>query len=453
MKAYPSAPPWAVRSAVLAIAAIFLLLAGLYASRTPAWQVPDEPAHFNYAQTLADTATLPVLQTGDYDGGYLERLKAAHFPPELSIDSVRYEAWQPPAYYAYLAVFRRLAPDSALPHALVFLRFASLLLGACAITLAARATWALAPVPALAIAVPALLSVIPQHLAIAGGVTNDLATETLTTGALLLAFVEIRTGLALKTKVGPAPWRDGRAWAIGMLMGLALLTKITAYPAAGILLLGILIPAWGSVETGQWRDREKRALFVVAVALVLAGWWYIRGAVVYGLLDPLASARHDLVVTGQTLTGPVTPSVVEGFARTTFHSFWVQFGWMGVPADDRTYWFYGLLSALGVAGALLLALRLARPEGRPSRAIAICSALALLTLGVTATMMIGYNLRYLQPQGRYLYPALFPIALLLCAGYRALLPRGGFPFTVALAYPALVGAALYALFRILVPNL
>src|SRR5207248_666198 len=95
-------PPWPIRAGILGIITFYTLFAALYATRTPAWQVPDEPAHFNYVRALADSGAFPVLQTGDYDGPYLETLKARHFPPELSVEPVRYESYQPPLYYAFL---------------------------------------------------------------------------------------------------------------------------------------------------------------------------------------------------------------------------------------------------------------------------------------------------------------------------------------------------------------
>src|SRR5262245_2414668 len=81
------------------IAWLYLALAWLYALNTPPWQVPDEPAHYNYVRALAEHAALPVLQPGDYDQTYLEKIKREKFPPSLPIDSIRYEAHQPPSYY------------------------------------------------------------------------------------------------------------------------------------------------------------------------------------------------------------------------------------------------------------------------------------------------------------------------------------------------------------------
>ena len=48
-----------------AIILIYLILGLLYALYTPAWQAPDEPAHYNYVQYLAEQRRFPVLKPGD----------------------------------------------------------------------------------------------------------------------------------------------------------------------------------------------------------------------------------------------------------------------------------------------------------------------------------------------------------------------------------------------------
>lgn len=32
----------------------------LYATRTPVWQAPDEPAHYNYVRALVDYGAFPI---------------------------------------------------------------------------------------------------------------------------------------------------------------------------------------------------------------------------------------------------------------------------------------------------------------------------------------------------------------------------------------------------------
>ena len=82
-----------------AIVLAYLAIATLYALYTPRWQVPDEPAHYNYVRYIAETRSLPVLREGDYDQAYLDTIKAQRFPPDLSVDPIRYESYQPPLYY------------------------------------------------------------------------------------------------------------------------------------------------------------------------------------------------------------------------------------------------------------------------------------------------------------------------------------------------------------------
>ncbi|MSQ11017.1 MAG: hypothetical protein EXR52_08485, partial [Dehalococcoidia bacterium] len=45
---------------------VYVLLGCLYALRTPLWQNPDEPAHYNYVRQLSTGGGVPVLQAGDY---------------------------------------------------------------------------------------------------------------------------------------------------------------------------------------------------------------------------------------------------------------------------------------------------------------------------------------------------------------------------------------------------
>ena len=95
---------------------IYFIIGIQYAALTPAWQVPDEPAHYNFIKHIAQTGSLPELKKGDYDQNYLARLTGEKFPPDLSVDSVRYESWQPPLYYIlatpYLSHLQRRTPPA-----------------------------------------------------------------------------------------------------------------------------------------------------------------------------------------------------------------------------------------------------------------------------------------------------------------------------------------------------
>src|SRR5690606_29574647 len=104
----------------------YLIVGGLFAIRTPAWQAPDEPAHYNYVAQVASGGCCPLIEQGDWDSDYLETLKSARFAPDLldEIDSVQYEDHQPPLYYLLLSPVYNLTGGS-----LTALRLISVLIG------------------------------------------------------------------------------------------------------------------------------------------------------------------------------------------------------------------------------------------------------------------------------------------------------------------------------------
>ncbi|MCX7669360.1 MAG: hypothetical protein N2439_04745, partial [Anaerolineae bacterium] len=73
---------------LLLLLVLYLWLGVFFAVRTPAWQAPDEPAHYNYIRFVATTGGFPVLQMGDYPHAYLEEIKSRKFPAGLSIEPI-----------------------------------------------------------------------------------------------------------------------------------------------------------------------------------------------------------------------------------------------------------------------------------------------------------------------------------------------------------------------------
>jgi len=47
------------------IVAAYVSVGTLYAVYTPAWQVPDEPAHYNYVHELVSTGKFPIIEMGN----------------------------------------------------------------------------------------------------------------------------------------------------------------------------------------------------------------------------------------------------------------------------------------------------------------------------------------------------------------------------------------------------
>jgi 4-amino-4-deoxy-L-arabinose transferase-like glycosyltransferase len=430
-------------SIVLVIIAAYLVIGALYAVKTPAWQAPDEPAHYNYVRFVALERSLPVLQAGDYDQGYLERIKSERFPTSMPIDSIRYEFWQPPLYYILAAPVYVATGGS-----LVALRLFSVVLGALVILVAFLIVRRLAPrSPALALGTGALVAFVPQHVAMMAGAQNDSWAE------LMLALVVWQTVQVTNVKCQIS----NRKWmVVGVLVGLALLSKGTIYIAAPLVAVAIWLAYRSQPVPRKWTWLVRPCLLVFGPALALGSLWWIRNVVTYGWPDFLVSIRHAAVVSGQPTSAEWVAQygwgyLLQHFLTVTFQSFWGQFGWMGVPMPPR---YYAVLGALSLAAAAGWAWAVA------SRARSILADARVQFLGawviLTALVYIYYNTTFVQHQGRYLFPALAPIGVAFAVGLRQwtrLLPRTWRDAALAAPFVGLAALDLVALFRMIVPAL
>ena len=69
----------------IAILSAYCVAGILYATTTPPWQAPDEPAHYNYVKYLATHANFPELTAPCYDQTTLNQLTGQKFRANLSI--------------------------------------------------------------------------------------------------------------------------------------------------------------------------------------------------------------------------------------------------------------------------------------------------------------------------------------------------------------------------------
>ena len=170
-------------------------------------------------------------------------------------------------------------------------------------------------------------------------------------------------------------------------------------------------------------------------ALLLTLPWFLRNVSVYGSLDIWGLARHDAIVINQPRTTEWLARLgAAGLARefilTTFRSFWAQFGWMGILVDQRIYLILALLCAVVGMGLVLFATNYTNPStglrtGFTNLSSQKKMALGLLALSAFFTLLsyFWYNLKFVQHQGRYLFPALIPIGLAFALGLREVLAR------------------------------
>ncbi len=450
-----------------AVIIVFALIGTLYAMLTPPWQAPDEPAHFNYIEQLVKAQELPVLSAGDWDSPYLEQLKAEQFPPDADLSQIEYEDHQPPFYYLLASTVYRVFGGSLLP-----LRLLSVVFGM-GIVLAAYYTAArLFPAyRSIALAVATFVAFVPQHVAMLSSVNNDSLAELVIAVLMVVAVTYLGNPVnpSRKTQEMEALSLSSRphSAALGGLVGIAFLTKLTIYGPAVVIAGTAIILRW-RIENHPVRWLLKQIAWAGGLALLIGAFWWIRNISIYGWPDFLGQIAHESVVVGQLRTSSLIaetsfPAYLWQMIATTYRSFWGQFGWMSVPMPGRIYLGLGLFLSFDLVGLVILLIK-SRKLPEMNRVVRAGSVALLLGLLTTAFQYLYYNVTFVQFQGRYLFPALIPVGLIVIAGiwgwkvlFEGWLKREGWQKALTwlplLAVSWLLPLAIYALFNFIIPNL
>ncbi|MDQ3808939.1 MAG: DUF2142 domain-containing protein, partial [Chloroflexota bacterium] len=285
------------------------------------------------------------------------------------------------------------------------LRLLGVALGALTLAVAYLAARCVLP-PALAVSAPAAIAGVPMFSAVSASVSADPLANLLAAILLLLLL------------------RPRRPLILGLALGAGVLTKLA---------LAMFLPL------AAWRC-PRQLLMVAAIAAVVVSPWLVHQVSTYGWSDPLAIGRHSAVVGDQPRFTGLTPDYLWSFLTITFHSFWAQFGWMAIVAPDRLYWSWAMLVLVAAAGLIR------RPEWVRQGEWRVLVATVLMA----AIGYVSYNLAFTQFQGRYLFPALTPLACLWVRGWSAWLPEGSRGAGVYAVASLLLVLNAYTLTRVLV---
>ncbi len=434
---------------------ILLAYVGLgvaFAIRTPLWQAPDEPAHYNYIRQAYEGVFLPVIQDGDWNNDTLETLKANRFAPELlnDLNAIQYEDHQPPLYYwASLPVFALTNGN------VIALRLMSVLWGMITVMMAYRISQRVFDnQEAVALGVMGLVAFLPQHMMINSSINND---------ALANALIAVTLWLCLRYR------EDSHLHPIllGLALGFITLTKTTGYFMVAIVFMTLVLRSRvKGRDVLAWRGWLEASIMVAVGALPFALFWFGRNISTYGFPDFLGLRAHDAVVVGQLRTSDyiaqlgITDYVLQ-LAQTTFNSFWGQFGWMGVPLfgvfapnDNLIYPVIIGLLLLALVGLLISRVRQTPLYAHDEHDTTLWrdTKLILWAMMLLALAQFAYyNTAFVQFQGRYLFGALVPFALFVGAGWVSALR----PLRLQWGVLAIVGAFavldVYLIWRVL-PN-
>lgn len=412
----------------------FLLTLG-WSLLTPAFFGPDELAHADIVYEQQATGTYPTSMSYKVH----DRLRQAQRltvtalhrtadDPRAATPRRRLDSWpdarigwnqmtqHPPFGYVLPAVALRAVHAVSDPATWAYDRY----------LFAARVLSALAllPVPLLIVATARRLGAswptataaallpfaIPQLTYIGGVVTND--TMLVLLGAAIACLV---------ARVVTDDRARGTAIALGVVVGLALLTKAFAL----MLLPAVALAYVPRVRTrGAWELAVRRTGLFGGVAVVTGGWWWVRNVIVEGAVQP----QHVVFPPPSAGFVPLPmASWLRHFASLLTGRFWGSFGYFadGVRLAPAT------VTIASVVALALIGLAFVRAD----RAMVHFGGVVLVLGGlVTASVLTGarrlhvdYGLDASGIQGRYLFVVVPGLAVLAAAGLERVVTGRGVP--------------------------
>jgi 4-amino-4-deoxy-L-arabinose transferase-like glycosyltransferase len=262
------------------IVALYLVLAFVYATVTPIFETPDEPAHFEYARFVALNRSLPV----EARPGYPDHIQTGGHPPLYyflgalvigGIDLSSYEGLERNPYFAYgplslgANLFRHTDaeafPYTGTPLAVHLLRGMSILMGAGTLVLTYKLAGELFPSDRLvAVGAAAFVAFLPQFIFISASVNSDNLVNVLSAAALV-QIVRAAQGKFHRK-------RD--AILLGVTLGLAVLAKVSALVLLPIAMFAIVAP-----NRRPWRNAILPVVLMLAPFLLVVGWWFARNTI------------------------------------------------------------------------------------------------------------------------------------------------------------------------------
>jgi 4-amino-4-deoxy-L-arabinose transferase-like glycosyltransferase len=239
------------------------------------------------------------------------------------------------------------------------------------------------------------VALLPQFAFRGMNVSNDSLVTTLSALSLYLILCIVKRGFDWKTGVSAA-----------FFIGLAFLTKISAIFLPFPLAIALL------AKNDPWLERIKKFTFFF-VSLCVVAPWVIRNQMLYG--DPFASQQMLIAVANLVDVKPLnSPYFVTTFPDLLFKSFVGIFGLMNIYLPNWIYSIFTMLFLFAVSGYVL---------GLINRRISLLVTIILFMIFLlNLFIVIRINLTFTQPQGRYLFPALPAVALIVAIGLENL-PR------------------------------
>jgi hypothetical protein len=451
----------AVRTGALVVAAIAFGNGLVWSLVTPAFQPPDEVAHYAYVESIVERGELPSTSLTGGEGSYTLGTALAVDRTAVGVvqnvfgrpawTSLEEREWKSadaalgsrrddggggyttvssysPVYYGLEVVPYVAGRGSDVFTRLWLMRLMSALMIAGAAffsylfarEIAPSVSW-VAPVAGLAVALHPMLGFM------GGAVNNDALVILLASAELYLLARALRVGLS-----------TGLAVAIGAVLGVGIIAKPSMFALAPVV---VVVLAWV-----LWRGKASRqavlrlggaALAAVALTLAVRYALFSRQEAIAGTFDETATSRpfslRDFLSYVWQWYLPPLPFMNDRFAGAPpvydvyLKGFWANFGHLDT---EFAPWVYRMLAAATAGAVALGAVTLYRWRSSLTRVWPRITLAALAVVGFALLVNLRSYLALIQmnapfAQGRYLLPAIAAFGLLVAGAALAFGRRWG----------------------------
>ncbi len=444
---------------------IYLCVASLYATVTPPFEASDEVFHYPFVRNIALERGLPIqrldvkqpweqvafhppayyyiaaaftfwIDTSDFDS-----LRAPNPFARIGIPGTPQNVNYTKAGTLFTVELFRLRGSTL---AIWLLRVVSIVMSLGTITVTYLMTRLLFSSKVLALLTASLLAFNPEFVFISASVNNDNLTWLICVFTLFIALHQVLGKSQFIDREIGSRWWD--APMLGLLLGVAALTKVSALVLLPVVGAAVFVQAW---RTHQWKKFFVDGTIIVVIAVALSAWWYVRNIILYN--DLLALDLH--AKTTATRTEPFTFAVfLEEFPSFWF-SFWGLFGSFNILMPQWVYTFFTVLTFVGVGGGAVAFVKMfvhvlkrdqefVIPSGVSPRGISgaikeiprfarndnarlwllIAHAMLVTFIIGTAIGLVRWNLLSHSMQGRLMFTTLPIISMYLAVGLLAWSP-------------------------------
>ena len=230
-------------------------------------------------------------------------------------------------------------------------------------------------------------------------------------------------------------WKIKHCILLGGAVGFCALTYYNAY---GYILCSVLICLSSAVlNKMDVKEIAKKALIVSSVAFAVAGWWFVRNAIIYdgdilgtktqneyGDKYALEQYKPSVRKTPENSNESIWHMLNEdAWANTTAKSFVGIFGYHSILMSNKIYYSYLSLWLIGGLGCLLKFkdLFIYKKEEKSKYILNYIFVIAII-IPILLSIIYSYTSDF-QPQGRYIMGIIIPFMYFVVNGIQTMLEK------------------------------